>query len=765
MKKQAEEQKKEIQKKLEQLNLNFGNEIPSIFEIDRKVRYKALKGYDNTNYKVYHFVDIRDIEIYLTPGSRLEEADKKYKSALPLISYLQPDKEECFENYVEFLRMVKEADIDKIKEVEKEQKKFQKQIPFEVRYQNNFIWEIYYSEVDDKYFMMFSTQEKQTEALFYLIKKQVELQKSKKKEMIYVPINNLDYTSGILKKSEIADLENYLWYFTKSWPFIYEVKEKDNTSSIQIVGKVPVYHKVKSIYKIKLTTKQEAQKQFKLIKALFILESNTEEEYPFQTGISEEGGLNFYYNHNKIVYEGLAEFVKNEIEKKIQKVEIINEQNVLETEKWLLLKQVVQKQNLEYMAKEKQIVTFLECKRTFFGKISYFFKSKKKKTIQEIQKQEKIESEKIEMGQLDLEEKELYTIEDLIKVCQTVEAKQKEFKNKQMDIKALENKKENLERKIKNATLYINEIESHKKSIFDFWKFTNKDEVPLLLEGEALDTKEKKNRIKRVFSYEEDMEEAGKKIDQKQRNVFSKKECDAVFAIKQEKEAFNIIRKAKRLKKDETYLAKNLKEKQEQYQEQFETLQEKDFDIFGSVVEDKTKIKVLNNQKHREIAKDKFKILDIHRTTTKEEYEDNIKHYELLLEEAYGKMVSPYDMPAYQISQKPMENKNWEILNLNAKQILETWKGKEDTIILNRINIKENMPVIYYSNIMFYENLNQTLPEGMDVETEILIDLQKYEMKLVGRKDICKNFLEDEFTAKVKTIQIYEYEIERKEQA
>lgn len=112
-----------------------------------------------------------------------------------------------------------------------------------------------------------------------------------------------------------------------------------------------------------------------------------------------------------------------------------------------------------------------------------------------------------------------------------------------------------------------------------------------------------------------------------------------------------------------------------------------------------------------------------------------------------------------------MENKNWEILNLNAKQILETWKGKEDTIILNRINIKENMPVIYYSNIMFYENLNQTLPEGMDVETEILIDLQKYEMKLVGRKDICKNFLEDEFTAKVKTIQIYEYDIERKEQA
>lgn len=765
VKKQAEEQKKEIQKKLEQLKLNFGNDIPSIFQLDRKIRYKALKGYDNTNYKVYHFVDIRDIEIYLTQGSRLEEADKKYKSAMPLICYLQPDKEEFLEQHMEFLRMVKEADLDKIKEVEKEQKKFQKQIPFEVRYQDNFIWEIYYSEVDHKYFMMFSTQEKQTEAFFYLIKKQIELQKSKKKEMIYVPINNLDYTSGLLKKSEIADLENYLWYFTKSWPFIYEIKEKDNTTNIQIVGKVPIYQKVKSIYKIKLDTKEEAQKQFKLIKALFILESNTEEEYPFQTGIGEDGGLNFCYNHNKITYEGLAEFIKNEIEKKKQKKEEIDKQSLLETEKWLLLRQVVQKQNLEYMAKEKQIVTFLECKKTFFGKISYFFKSKKKKGMPENQKQEKLETEKIENKEIELEEKEFYTIEDLIKVCQVVEAKQKQLKNRQMDIKALENKKENLERKIKNATLYINEIESHKKSIFDFWKFTNKDEVPLLLEGEQEEEKEKKHRIQKVFSYEEEIEEVGKKIDRKQRTIFSKKECDAIFAIKQDKDAFNIVRKAKRLKKDETYLAKSLKEKQEQYKEEFETMQEKDFDIFGSVVEDKTKIKVLNNQKHREIAKDKFKTLDIHMETTKEEYEDNIKHYEILLEEAYGKMTCPYDMSAYQVSQKPVEHNNWEIFNLNAKQVIETWKGKEDKIILNRINIKENMPIIFYSNIMFYENLNQTLPEGMDVETEVLIDLTKYEMKLVGRKDISKNFLEDEFTAKVKTIEVYEYDIQRKEQS
>ena len=51
-----------------------------------------------------------------------------------------------------------------------------------------------------------------------------------------------------------------------------------------------------------------------------------------------------------------------------------------------------------------------------------------------------------------LEEKKLYTIEDLIKVGKALEKKEKEAKNKKMDIKALEIKKANLENKIKNAT-------------------------------------------------------------------------------------------------------------------------------------------------------------------------------------------------------------------------------------------------------------------------------------------------------------------------
>lgn len=41
------------------------------------------------------------------------------------------------------------------------------------------------------------------------------------------------------------------------------------------------------------------------------------------------------------------------------------------------LKEYVKKQNDIYVMQEKQIVMFLDCKKSFFKKISYFFKAKK----------------------------------------------------------------------------------------------------------------------------------------------------------------------------------------------------------------------------------------------------------------------------------------------------------------------------------------------------------------------------------------------------
>ena len=57
-------------------------------------------------------------------------------------------------------------------------------------------------------------------------------------------------------------------------------------------------------------------------------------------------------------------------------------------------------------------------------------------------------------------------------------------KDNKLDITALENKIKIVDAKIKNAALFIEKIEEHKKSIFEFWKFTSKDEKQTLAEGE-----------------------------------------------------------------------------------------------------------------------------------------------------------------------------------------------------------------------------------------------------------------------------------------
>ena len=97
-----------------------------------------------------------------------------------------------------------------------------------------------------------------------------------------------------------------------------------------------------------------------------------------------------------------------------------------------------------------------------------------------------------------------------------------------MDINALKLKKRNMEKKIQNATNFIAEIDNHKKSIFEFWKYSNKDEMAVLPEGEQEEVNVIR-KIEKTFNYEEDIEEFGKKLDKIQRNNLSKEDTDSVY--------------------------------------------------------------------------------------------------------------------------------------------------------------------------------------------------------------------------------------------
>ena len=86
-----------------------------------------------------------------------------------------------------------------------------------------------------------------------------------------------------------------MWLFTKDWPLVYEVYDKDDALSIQIVGETEVYEKIKTPYKIILSNKEEAEKFYKLLKAIFVLQTELPHYYNFRTNINEYGSIEFYY--------------------------------------------------------------------------------------------------------------------------------------------------------------------------------------------------------------------------------------------------------------------------------------------------------------------------------------------------------------------------------------------------------------------------------------------------------------------------------------
>ena len=171
------------------------------------------------------------------------------------------------------------------------------------------MWQIYYDSVTEQYFMIVPTEDKDYSTFFYVLKKQIEKKKAGK---IFVPISNIDYSRELLNKTEIQSLENYLWLFTKDWPSIYEVYDKTGKLSLQIVGETEIYGKIKSEYKVKLTNKIEANKFFKLVKALFIIKSELPNYYEFETRIDKQGSLEFYYNDKLMKFDELSEWLNDE---------------------------------------------------------------------------------------------------------------------------------------------------------------------------------------------------------------------------------------------------------------------------------------------------------------------------------------------------------------------------------------------------------------------------------------------------------------------
>lgn len=182
-----------------------------------------------------------------------------------------------------------------------------------------------------------------------------------------------------------------------------------------------------------------------------------------------------------------------------------------------------------------------------------------------------------------------------------------------------------------------------------------------------------------------------------------------------------------------------------------------EFDIFGAMSEDKTKINILGNTKHREIKKNKFRTLDITKNTENEQYLKRLKNIISSIDRALDRAKFGFKLNAFYASTMPLDTKNYNILHINPKNALDELKNY-DKINLYNIKLNEKTKAVVLTNIVYYDNTNKTLPLGMDISDKILIDMSKQKLELKKQKLFRINQEIDEMKSKTKIICVYEYE-------
>ena len=755
--------KEDIKEKLNVLGLDLEN-LPTFLTETNPIIFNPSRLNNDKELKVYKYVPIKDIEIYCTTAHRDDPIKEKYSKSMPLGRFIE-ESEHDSEKSAELLNAFERISDISIKRVALEQSKMADKIPFTVHYPKNQLWQIYYSADTDRYFMLVSLKEDTFDELFYLLKKKIEAEKKDKNEKVFVPISYVNYSEQYLSNKEINDIENYLWVFTKNWSLTYEVHDLNDKLTVQIVGETPIYDSLKTMYKIILRSKEEADEFYKLIKALFILQTELGSRYNFTTQINESNGIEFFYEGKKITYGDLPEFIKEKYIETEAEIKKFNQKSFKLEHKLKDLKAELKKEEAEYFIKQKEISTYLECKKTFFGKVKYFFSKKKnkpKEEIEEVENKEETKEPKPIQGYTD--DKKYHTIDDLVTVQALYEKSERYVKDLTQDIKAIELKIVNTKKKIENATLYIKEIDQHKKSLFDFWKFANKDEVLELDAGDEIYDGDAQ-KIKKKFDYEYDFEDLGIAYDKLQRTKFSKQELDSIYVASTN--VLPIINMLKNGDMDKEVIEEQLRSlKSEYFTSSNSTLSSKvDFDIFGSMRDDPTQVKYLNNKSHRENEKDKFQILNINKKIDIFDFTEKLQLMTSSLNEAMHKIKFDYDMPIYKVGSinEKLHKTDFSVFNINAEREIESYDNKFETAVkLFKLNFKEGYPAVFLTNATYYDNTNNTLPNGMDVTSKVIIDADMFEYELVKKEKMKTNRyfnIPETLYPRILTIYIEEYDV------
>ena len=285
----------------------------------------------------------------------------------------------------------------------------------------------------------------------------------------------------------------------------------------------------------------------------------------------------------------------------------------------------------------------------------------------------------------------------------------------------------------------------HKKSIFEFWKYSNKDAVATLDEGEEEEFNVKK--LEKVFNYEDDFEDFGIEADKAQRNKLTDSELDSSYIastdvlpllnrmnlkIAENKEI------SEKLKKIKLARAKG---------DDIETDDDDIFNIFGRIRQTNNKERTIGNKSHREQPRDRVEILGVKKETRGIELKRSLERVIKDIKSAIKKNQLSEDMYVYKASSEELEFNTFEAVSLDSEKELNEFLKEEknvDNLYLYKIKLPKGTNNIAFTNLIFFDNKNMTLPLGMNLSNKILVDLSEITINEEKTKQINKLQFEEE---------------------
>ena len=128
MAKITKDTEKIIEKNMKYIGLNL-DKLPTFLKQHESLNFRPSKSYDDTVYKVYKYINIKEIEILISPSDRLMDLKERYSLSSPIVEYLDSNKKENIEKFANFLKMLTTLKEDRIEEIAKEQEELNEKIP------------------------------------------------------------------------------------------------------------------------------------------------------------------------------------------------------------------------------------------------------------------------------------------------------------------------------------------------------------------------------------------------------------------------------------------------------------------------------------------------------------------------------------------------------------------------------------------------------------------------------------------------------------